>query len=258
VLVHALSVTFGPKSITFPLLHKGAMDIAAVLLIATGFVLGLAHSIDPDHIVAVSTLLCNSTSLRKSVVSATAWGAGHSAMLLLVGVLFLVLRVELPAGLVNVFELAAGSMLLILGILVIKPILSKNDWAKKGSIESVGIHNHVESNGEIHTHNHTHNSGHIHKSVLTGVLQGLAGSAAIMLVTLTTVSSIEIGLIFILVFGGGVILGMICISCLIGSLLKFTASHLERIHEKIRFITGLASIVFGTYIVVQVALTNHF
>jgi cytochrome c biogenesis protein CcdA len=192
------------------------------------------------------------------VVSATAWGAGHSAMLLLVGVLFLVLRVELPTDLVNVFELAAGSMLLILGILVVKPIIAKNYRAMKGSIESVGIHNHSESNGEIHTYSHTHSSGHIHKSVLTGVLQGLAGSAAIMLVTLTTVSSIEKGLIFILVFGGGVILGMVCISCLIGSLLKFTASHLERIHEKIRIITGVVSIAFGIYVVVQVALTYHF
>jgi hypothetical protein len=73
-----------------------------------------------------------------------------------------------------VFELAAGSMLLILGILVIKPILAKNYRAMKGSIESVGIQNHVENKGEIHTHSHTHTSGHIHKSVLTGVLQGLA------------------------------------------------------------------------------------
>jgi hypothetical protein len=64
MLVHSICVTFGPKGITFPSLLKGAMDIAAIFLIATGFVLGLAHSIDPDHIVGVSTLLCNSNSFR--------------------------------------------------------------------------------------------------------------------------------------------------------------------------------------------------
>jgi cytochrome c biogenesis protein CcdA len=231
------------------------MDIASILLIVTGFALGLVHSVDPDHIVAVSALLCNSNSLRKSVVSATWWGAGHSAMLLLVGVLFLVLRIELPAGLVNVFELAAGLMLAILGVMVIKPIFMKTD---KSRSENIVTHNHIETDGKILTHSHIHDSSHVHKSVLTGVLQGLAGSGALMLAMLTRVSSMEIGIVFILVFGAGVILGMVCVSCLIGSLLKFTSSRLERVHEKIRLVTGIVSIIFGIYIVTQVVLTYHF
>jgi ABC-type nickel/cobalt efflux system permease component RcnA len=238
------------------------MDIASILLIATGFVLGLAHSIDPDHIVAVSTLLCNTNSLRKSIFSATAWGAGHSAMLLLVGLLFLVLRVELPLSIVNIFEFSAGVMLIILGIFVVKPILSKKENTRFGKAKHYSSHSHVGNDGKIHshTHNHSHSHGssHLHKSILTGVLQGLAGSAALMLVTLTTVSSFGIGLVFILVFGAGVILGMIGVACLIGSLLKLTESRLENIHEKIKLITGLISIVFGAYIAIQVALTFHF
>jgi cytochrome c biogenesis protein CcdA len=239
------------------LLFRENMDIASILLIATGFALGLVHSIDPDHIIAVSALLCNSNSLRKSVVSATWWGAGHSAMLLLVGVLFLVLRVELPADLVNVFEFGAGLMLVILGAMVVKQILMKTNKSRSGD-ENITPHNHIGTDGKILAHSHVHDSSHVHKSVLTGVLQGLAGSAALMLVTLTTVSSMEIGLFFILVFGAGVILGMVCVSCLIGSLLKFTSSHLEKVHETIRLITGLVSIIFGIYIVTQVAIIYHF
>ena len=233
------------------------MDLTAVLLIFTGFALGLAHSIDPDHIIAVSTLLCNSTNLKKSIVSATAWGAGHSAMLFVVGLLFLALRAELPPGLVNLFEFAAGVMLIVLGVIVVKPILFKTGKNEHNNIK-VETHSHLGKDGKLHSHSHNHDQGILHKSVLTGVIQGLAGSAALMLVTLTTISSFEIGLIFILVFGSGVILGMICVSCLIGSIMKFTASRLETIHEKIKLITGLISIVFGIYIAVQVALTLHF
>ena len=100
------------------------VDIASVLILFTGFMLGLGHSLDPDHIVAVSTLLCNSTSLRKSIVSATAWGAGHSVVLIVVGLLVLALLIVIPEGMVDLFEFAAGTMLIILGVLVIKPFVA--------------------------------------------------------------------------------------------------------------------------------------
>ncbi len=245
------------KVLLLPLLFRKNMDIASILMIATGFALGLVHSFDPDHIVAVSALLCSSNSLRKSIVSATAWGAGHSAVLFLVGGLFLALKVELPDSLVSMFEFGAGLMLVILGVAVVKPILVKTYKNRKGN-NLIATYNQFGNNEKALTHSHVHDSNYVHRSVLTGVLQGLAGSAALMLATLTTVSSFEIGLFFILLFAAGVIMGMVCISCLIGSLLKFTASHLEKIHEKIRLITGLVSVVFGIYIVMQVALTHHF
>jgi len=79
-----------------------------------------------------------------------------------------------------------------------------------------------------------------------------------MLVALTTVSSWELGIIFILVFGAGVILGMVGIACLISSLLNYTASRLEGIHEKITAVTGIISISFGIYLITQVLLTYHY
>jgi cytochrome c biogenesis protein CcdA len=75
-----------------------------------------------------------------------------------------------------------------------------------------------------------------------------------MLVTLTTVSSVELGLVFILVFGVGMILGMIGIACLVSSLLSYTASRLEKVHAAIKAATGLASIAFGIFIIAQVAV----
>jgi sulfite exporter TauE/SafE len=226
------------------------VDIASILIVATAFVLGLGHSLDPDHVVAVSTLLCNSTSLRKSVVSATAWGAGHSAVLLVAGLLVLGLRIVIPESVVQLFEFAAAIMLIVLGILVIKPFAAHKLHPHEHEAASVQTISAMEP--------HSHDHFHIHKSALTGILQGLAGSAAIMLVTLTTVSSMELGLAFILVFGAGVILGMVGIACLISSILNYTAARLENVHEKIGAVTGTISIGLGIFIITQVLLHYHF
>jgi ABC-type nickel/cobalt efflux system permease component RcnA len=232
------------------------VDLASMLIIATAFMLGLGHSLDPDHIVAVSTILCKCTSLRKSVVSATAWGAGHSVTVLLIGLLVLALRISIPDSVVQLFELAAGAMLVVLGALLLRPIIAQRIHThhhRNASGDSSQTHSHLKEDkkGLVHSHNH------VHKSVFTGILQGMAGSAALMLVTLTTVSSAELGLIFIGVFGVGVILGMVCIACVISSVLNYTATHLERVHEKISLLTGSISIGFGIFLIIQMALQLH-
>jgi ABC-type nickel/cobalt efflux system permease component RcnA len=230
------------------------LEVEAALLVATGFALGLAHAVDPDHIVAVSTLLCKNPNLRKSLVSATAWGAGHSATLLVVGLLVLALRVTIPPSVVSIFELAAAVMLIVMGAWVLKPFLTgKHLQAEHKHVHS---HTHMDSEGKVQSHVHIHEEGHghLHRSVFTGFLQGLAGSATIMLVTLTTVDSAELGLVFILVFGIGLILGMVGIACIINSIMSFTASRLERAHEKIQAVTGTISIAFGVFLALQVLL----
>ena len=218
-----------------------AMDLSIILILLTGFGLGLGHSLDPDHVVAVSTLLCNNTSLRKSISSATAWGVGHSSVLFIVGICVLILRVAIPETVVNIFEFAAGILLIILGAFVLRPVIAERFRTPR----KIGpeIHSHLTNSNESHTH--------LHKSAVAGVLQGLGGSAALMLVTLTTVSTVEVGLIFILLFGIGVILGMVGIACIVGSLVAYTASNLERAHELIKAITGSASLVFGFIIVIR-------
>lgn len=227
------------------------MEIASILIVGVGFALGLGHSLDPDHVVAVSTLLCNSTSLRKSVVSAAAWGAGHSVMLFIVGLLVLALRIAIPENVVRLFEFAAGAMLILLGILVVKPFIASK-------IQPHGRGKEADAQTQTQPSSPVESQTHLPKSVFTGVLQGLAGSAAIMLVTLTTVESAAVGLVFILMFGVGVVLGMVSIACLIGSLFAFTALRLRKVHETIRAVTGVASIGFGVFIIVQAALQYRF
>ncbi len=238
------------------------MIIAELLiLLATGFILGLGHSLDPDHIVAVSTILCKCTTLRKSITSAAAWGAGHTVTVLIVGVLVLALSVSIPEGVLRIFDFAAGALLVVLGALLLRPIVAKKLHMRSHHVHdpSTPAQTHGEHSKHLLGHSHTHDGehSHVHKSVFTGALQGLAGSAALMLVTLATVNSVEIGLVFIALFGLGVVLGMVCVACAISSVLKYTASRLENIGQKISIAAACISIGFGLFLALQVVLNLH-
>ena len=228
------------------------MDLSIIIILLTGLGLGLAHSLDPDHVVAVSTLLCNNKNLRKSITSVMVWGAGHSVVLFIIGLLVLTLSVVIPQSVIKLFDATAGTLLIILGALVLRPLIAERIQPHQITHE----HTHSHSHSHPHTHSHDHNNenhhghNHLHKSAITGALQGLGGSAALMLVTLSTVNSVEIGLIFILLFGVGVILGMVGIACLVGSVMAYTASNLEKVHKIIKALTGTVSIVLGIVIVV--------
>jgi cytochrome c biogenesis protein CcdA len=228
------------------------MDLSIIFILLTGLGLGFAHSLDPDHVVAVSTLLCNNKSIRKSVTSATVWGVGHSTVLFIIGLLVLTLSVVIPQSVLRLFDSAAGVLLIILGALVIRPLIAER--IRPNQINHEHTHSHQQTHPHSHPHDHTkdnhHGHAHLHKSALTGALQGLGGSAALMLVTLSTVNSVGVGLVFICLFGLGVILGMIGIACLVGSVMAYTASNLEKVHKIIKALTGSVSIVFGILIIV--------
>jgi ABC-type nickel/cobalt efflux system permease component RcnA len=231
-----------------------ALDISAFFILLTALGLGLVHSLDPDHIVAVSTLVCNNRSLRKSISSAVVWGIGHSVVLILAGALVLLLRVAIPESVVNIFEFAAAILLIILGGYVLRPIIQERIHQHQHATNQPHDHTHHHEHG--HTHSHSNEHGHIHlsKSALTGVLQGMGGTAALMLVTLTTVSTVEMGLIFILIFGVGVILGMMGVSLLVGSVITYTASKFERVHKIILAVTGSISIIVGIILMIELLI----
>lgn len=247
------------------------MDLSAIVILLTGLGLGFVHSLDADHIVAVTTLVCNNKSLRKSVTSATVWGIGHSAILLIVGLVVLVLRITIPESVVNVFEFAAAVLLIVLGAYVLKPLI--HEWNHRRQ-HKAGIahphphthththdaHEHAHKHSHILPHSHSHEAGHEEgngrhlKSAFTGALQGLGGTAALMLVTLATVNTLEMGIGFIVIFGLGVILGMVAVVCILGSILTYTATRLEKVHRIILAVTGSVSIAFGIGIIAGILL----
>lgn len=214
-----------------------------LLIFLTGFFLGLRHALDTDHLTAVSTIVSETKNLKKSSLIGLFWGAGHTTTLFLVGMIILIFNVTIPLSVSLFFELIVGVMLIALGLHAIRKIFKNK----------IHIHSHKNKNKEhFHLHSHKFSSGHSHshKPFIIGAIHGLAGSAAIMLLVLTLSNSIIEGLIYILIFGLGSIIGMFLISGII-SIPFLVAKKTLKIKNGLTLITGSFSIFFGGIIIFQ-------
>lgn len=219
-----------------------------ITLLGLGFILGLKHALDADHVVAVSTIVSQVRGLKKSSLIDAAWGVGHSTTLLLVGLVILIFKLVIPNKVALFFEILVGFILMILGIgVLIKAIKEK-----------IHLHKHKHDN-TVHTHFHSHKESpshiHMHKSFMVGMAHGLAGSAALMLLVLTTVKSVSWGLSFILIFGAGSILGMFILSGILSLPFLLTAKF-EKIHNNIKILVGIISIILGFTIIYENSFVN--
>lgn len=227
------------------------MDSTVATALAGGFVLGLQHALDPDHLVAVSTIVSDHKSLRRSSLIGTFWGLGHSVSLLAVGLVIILLRVSIPAGLLPWMEAPVAIMLIVLGITATRRALRER---------GVQIHTHVHEHGQQpHEHVHVHlgeEHNHMHRMFklgrrpfAVGLVHGVAGSAALTLLVLTQIPSIALGLVYMGVFGIGSIGGMLIMSAVISVPFVLTARRFEAINVTIRLCAGLFSLAFGLLIV---------
>lgn len=216
-----------------------------ILLLWSGFVLGLAHALDGDHLAAVSSLVSKHKHIKKAVLSGISWGLGHTTTLVITGFILLFLKIIIPSKLALSFELLVGLMVISLGIYVIRDIIVNK--------KHTHIHTHDESM-HIHLHSHKENEehSHMHKSYAVGLVHGLAGSAGIMLLVLSTVNSFLLGLFFILIFGAGSIIGMALASSVISLPYILTSERLYNWNKGIRYGTGIFSIIFGLFLVIKI------
>lgn len=229
------------------------MDSSITAALSFGFVLGLRHALDPDHLVAVSTILSEHKSVGRSSLVGTFWGLGHTASLLAVSVVILLLRASIPENIALWMEIPVALMLIALGVTTTVRAMREGGWR---------IHSHTHAHEETalpHTHVHVHTRAeHIHQHRLfrlgrrpfvVGMVHGVAGSAALTLAVLTTIPSIALGMVYIAVFGIGSIGGMLVMSALIGLPFAVTARRFSIINGGIRLFAGLFSILFGLVLV---------
>lgn len=222
------------------------LETSSILALLIGFLLGLEHTLDLDHLVAVLTIASENKSVVKSLLTGGVWGLGHTMVLFIVGILVLAFKLTIPGNIVRLFEFAVGIMLVILGILVIRTV----------RLNRAHIHRHThEKYSHIHAHSHKdiESHRHLHKSLLVGMLQALAGSAVLMLLVVSTMKTIVQGFAFILMFGIGTIVGMTTIGALISLPFLFTKWSIK-INRTIKVITGLISIGLGLFIALVVLL----
>jgi sulfite exporter TauE/SafE len=231
----------------------GRMDtlsLASILsLLGLGLLLGLEHALDADHVVAVSTLVSQTKSIKRSSLFGVFWGLGHTTTLFVVGLLILVFKLAIPPRLALSFEFLVGVMLVALGLDVLRKV-----WR-----EDPHIHTPQHEDGVTHTHLHSHADDgghhHQHRSFLVGLVHGLAGSSALMLLVLTTVDSVWLGVIFILVFGAGTIVGMLITSTLIALPFKWM-TNFAGIDRILRLAAGVISVGLGVVIMIRIGFIN--
>jgi sulfite exporter TauE/SafE len=223
------------------------LETTSILALLFGFLLGLEHTLDLDHLIAVLTIVIGNKSMVKSLLTGGAWGLGHTAVLLVVGIVVLVLKLTIPDSLARLFEFTVGIMLVLLGLWVLRAV-----WLGR-----VHIHRHSHSRySHVHAHSHkeTESHRHMHKSLLVGMLQALAGSAVLMLLVVSTMETFVQGFVFILMFGIGTIAGMTLVGALISMPFLFTKWS-AKTNRTMKILTGLISIGLGILIALeQVAL----
>ena len=211
-------------------------------ILGFGFLLGIKHALEADHITAVSTIAVNQNSMKKSCLLGAFWGFGHTISLFVAGLLILLLKITIPKKLVLSLEFIIGVMLILLGFKVFLTI-------KK---EKIHFHKHRHGKKEhIHFHSHEPVKQHYHKhlpfkkSLFIGLIHGFAGSAALSLLVLTTIQSFWMGVIYIAIFGLGSIIGMMLVGAVISLPLKLIPSYLIKSHKFLKFSIGLISIMLG-------------
>jgi cytochrome c biogenesis protein CcdA len=223
-------------------------------LLLLGFLIGMRHAVEADHVAAVSSLATRAGSVRETIRQGAAWGIGHTLTLFLIGSCVILLDRLVPERVASTLELLVGLMLVALGADVIRRLAR----------ERVHFHLHRHGDGTTHFHAHSHAGEsnhdprrHVHRhpdrlpvrALLVGLMHGMAGSAALILLTLQTVTSPWTGLLYIALFGLGSMLGMALLSAAIAVPLRYSARRLTWVHQCLQAFVGVATILIGARLV---------
>lgn len=227
-------------------------------VLGIGFLLGLKHATEADHLAAVSTMVSERKSLWSSTVIGGLWGLGHTISLFIAGVLVLMLNFNISENTERLLELGVGIMLTLLGLNVARKVISGGQ-----------LHFHTHEHGtQNHAHPHIHNladdpeMGMHHeikyspRALMIGMVHGLAGSAALMLLIIPTISSKMVGMLYIAIFGIGSIGGMMLMSFLVGLPFYLTSLRFNRFNGLLQAAAAFMSIALGLWIVYEKAFSH--
>ena len=238
------------------------MGISALL--GLGLLFGFKHATEVDHVVAVTTMVSQHRSIWRSALVGGLWGAGHTASIVIVGVLVLVFRVTIPLPVTKWLEFGVALMIISLGVLAMTRALRHRSDVHLHRHKHDGqshVHIHFHEQGTEHTDSTTHESPHSHavsrvgfKPLLVGAMHGLAGSAALTLLVLTQIQSTWLAFLYLGLFGIGSTVGMMFMSGLIGLPFVFSDRWFNKVSYGLQTLAGVVSIVFGLWYAYHVGI----
>lgn len=225
--------------------------------LALGFLIGMRHALEADHVAAVATLATRARTPAECIRHGAFWGIGHTVTLFLFGAGVLLIDTVIPARVAAGLELAVGVMLIVLGADVIRRVRR----------DRIHFHVHEHGDGTRHVHTHSHRNeadhvahDHVHprpssiRALVVGLVHGMAGSAALIVLTLERTQSLTVGMLYMLVFGVGSILGMALLSAVIAVPFRLSANGLTKFRYGLQWTVGVATLALGLTTVYTSAL----
>lgn len=219
-------------------------------ILGFGFVLGMQHALEADHIAAVSSIAARRTSVGDIVKHGLTWGLGHTITLFVFAGAAILLGHAIPEHLSRPLETAVGVMLVGLGAHVLwrlwRDRVHFHRHQHGDDIEHFHLHSHAADPVPHRRSSHAHEHGFRWRTLLVGLMHGMAGSAALLVLAVTEVANTAYGLLYVLLFGIGSMLGMGALSTLIAVPLVVSARGLTLANRTLQGIVGVITMTIGT------------
>lgn len=247
---------------------------------ALGFFLGMRHATDPDHVIAVTTIVSRHRTTASAALVGIVWGLGHTLTIMVVGGGIILLGWVIPARVGLSLELSVGLMLIVLGTLTLTGFVRRVEESVESNPRRK-LHAHPHSHGDyVHSHVHAHEpEAHSHapeqtplgrldrrlgplglyqlvRPLVVGVVHGLAGSAAIALLVLATIGNPGWAMLYLLVFGVGTIVGMMLVTAAIAWPFAYTGRRLGGLNRGLRVASGVISLAFGLVLAYRIGVVD--
>jgi hypothetical protein len=255
--------------------------ISGLAILSIGFLLGMRHATDPDHVVAVSTIVSRERSILKAGFIGVLWGIGHTLTILVVGAAIILFGLSIPPRVGLTMEFSVGLMLILLGLLNVTGVMKwMSEKFSPAHPKVSGGHAHLHGHGShVHLHWHAHGPTSQHhgeslaplysagqpmklglfhtlRPFFVGLVHGLAGSAAVALLVLSTIREPAWAVLYLLVFGVGTIAGMMLVTAAIALPFSFAGYRFAWLNRSLVTGSGLVSFLFGLFLCYRIGFVD--
>ena len=256
--------------------------VSLLSILALGFFLGMRHATDADHVIAITTIVTRQRNLFRAALVGASWGLGHTVTIFAVGSVIILFNLVIPPRIGLSMELSVALMLIVLGLMNVVSFLRSVPTESPASHDGTAhVHSHAHSHGDyVHTHQHAHGpEAHPHppdrtpvawmdrifgrislyqylRPLIVGIVHGLAGSAAVALLVLTTIRDSHWAVAYLLIFGVGTIAGMMLITMSIATAFQMAGEKLRLFPRRLAMAAGLLSLGFGLVVAYQIIVVH--
>ena len=240
----ATGLSFSMASIT------GSHVASFLAVVGLGLVLGMRHSTDPDHVVAVSTIVSRERSVGQGAVIGMMWGLGHTLTIFIVGAAIILFNLTIPPRVGLSMEMTVAAMLILLGVLNLTGVLQRlTDRLTPKAWTSFTAGSGAEKPGLLQRFGYYH----LLRPLAIGLVHGLAGSAAVALLVLSMIHSAAWAIAYLVVFGLGTVIGMMLMTTVMAIPVALTGKRSSRY---LTLASGLVSVCFGMFLVYHLGFVD--